>query len=162
MVEYKSLRETSTSNLEREIKPYRKFIEIWKDVSWRLIWKDKGGNQDCLRSRLLILVGELRCPQKIVVNKKRRDRGSFGSCSAWEGCTWLSLGKQGFAWGTRRRWETIQINYKMNFIQNSCQRFALHFKSTFHWLLRVYSITQKMYISQELALLWITLQCHET
>ena len=38
----------------------------------------------------------------------------------------------------------------MNFIQDSCQRFSLHFKSTFHWLLQVYCITQKIYICQEL------------
>ena len=50
----------------------------------------------------------------------------------------------------------------MNFTQDSCQRFSLHLKSTFHWLFQVYSITQKMYISQELAFLWITPQCHET
>ena len=27
--------------------------------------------------------------------------------------------------------ETIQINYKMNFIQDSCQRFSVKFKSSF-------------------------------
>ena len=27
---------------------------------------------------------------------------------------------------------TVQINYKMNFIQDSFQRFSLDFKSTFH------------------------------
>ena len=49
----------------------------------------------------------------------------------------------------------------MNFIDNSCQRFSLLFKSTFHWLLQVYCITQKMHISQ-LAFLWVTFQCHDT
>ena len=28
--------------------------------------------------------------------------------------------------------ESIQINYKTNFIQESVQRFPLHFKGTFH------------------------------
>ena len=37
----------------------------------------------------------------------------------------VCLGKQGEE-------ETIQINYKMNFVQDSCQRFSLYFKSTFH------------------------------
>ena len=37
----------------------------------------------------------------------------------------VSLGDQGLG-------ETIQINYKMNFIQDSCERFSLQFKSTFH------------------------------
>ena len=45
----------------------------------------------------------------------------------------------------------------MNFIQDNCQRFSLHFKSTFHRLFQVYCITQKMHISQELAFLWITI-----
>ena len=30
-------------------------------------------------------------------NRKRGE--SFGSCSAWEGGKWLTLGKEGFAWG---------------------------------------------------------------
>ena len=34
----------------------------------------------------------------------------------------------------------------MNFIQDSFEIFPQHFKCTFHWLLQVYSITQKMYI----------------
>ena len=54
--------------------------------------------------------------------------------------------------------ETTQVNYKINFIQDSCERFSLHF----HWLLQVYCVTEKMHISQELAFLWITIQCHET
>ena len=66
----------------------------------------------------------------------------------------VCLGKQGEE-------ETIQINYKMNFVQDSCQRFSLYFKSTFHWMLHVYCITQKMHISQELGFLWTTLQYHE-
>ena len=41
----------------------------------------------------------------------------------------------------------------MNFIQENCRRFSLYFKSTFHSLLQVYCITQKMHISQELAFL---------
>ena len=47
MVEYKKLRENSTSILEREIKPEGVYRNI-KDVSLRLILKDKDGNQDRL------------------------------------------------------------------------------------------------------------------
>ena len=54
------------------------------------------------------------------------------------------LGKEGFTWG------------------KGLSRFSLHLKSTFHLLLQVYYVTQKMHISQELAFLSITLQCHET
>ena len=103
----------------------------------------------------------MRYPQKREVNRKRGGRGSFGSCPAWERANdipWerrVCLGEQG--WG-----ETIQINYKINFIQDSCQRFSLHLKCTFHWLLQVYCTIQKIHISQELAFLWITLLCHET
>ena len=38
---------------------------------------------------------------------------------------------------------------------------SLYFKSTSS-VLQVYCITQKIHISQELAFLWFTLQCHET
>ena len=71
----------------------------------------------------------------------------------------LTLEKELFLWETRG----MQINHKRNFIQdNSCQILSFHFKSTFHWPFQVYCITQKMHISQELAFLWITFQCHET
>ena len=46
MLEYKSFSENPTSILERESP--RECIEIWKNVSFGLILKDKGGNQDCL------------------------------------------------------------------------------------------------------------------
>ena len=46
MVKYKSLRENSRRTLETELSP-RKFIELWKDVSLRLILNDKDGYQDC-------------------------------------------------------------------------------------------------------------------
>ena len=48
----------------------------------------------------------------------------------------VCLGNQGYR-------KTIQINYKMNFVQDSCQRFSLHFESNFHWRLQVYCIMQK-------------------
>ena len=70
----------------------------------------------------------------------------------------LILEKELFLWETRG----MQINHKRNFIQDSCQILSFHFKSTFHWPFQVYCITQKMHISQELAFLWITFQCHET
>ena len=38
---------------------------------------------------------------------------------------------------------------------------SLYFKSTSS-VLQVYCITQKIHISQELAFLWFTPQCHET
>ena len=61
MVEYKSLTENSTSILkrerekdreterDRERESPREFIDVWKDVSLRLILKDKGGKRDCLQ-----------------------------------------------------------------------------------------------------------------
>ena len=42
----------------------REFIEIWKDVSLRLILKGKGDNQDCL-------TWDLENPQKEGLTKKR-------------------------------------------------------------------------------------------
>ena len=50
MVEYKCLRENSTTILEREREREspREFIKKWKNVFLRLILKDKGGNQDYL------------------------------------------------------------------------------------------------------------------
>ena len=43
----KSLRENSTNILETD-KALGKSIEIWEDLSLRLILKAKGDNQDCL------------------------------------------------------------------------------------------------------------------
>ena len=103
---------------------------------------------------LLVLTWELRYPQKRGVNRKRG--GSFGSCSAREGTNDLPWGNKGLPG------DQGQINYNMNFIQDSCQRFSLPFKSIFQWLLQVYCVTQKMHISQGLAFLWITVQYHET
>ena len=89
---------------------------------------------------LLILTWKLRYPQRRGVNRKRGGvlevalPGRRQMTYLGEGRVWL--GDQGYG-------ETIQINYKMNFIQDSCQRFSLHFKSTLHWLLQLYCITQK-------------------
>ena len=57
--------------------------------------------------------------------------GSFRSCSAWEGTNDLPWGRNRLPGGLGAG-ETIEINYKMIFIQNSCQRFFIHFKSIFH------------------------------
>ena len=46
MVKYKSLGENSTRTLETELSP-REFIELWKDVSLRLILNNKDGYQNC-------------------------------------------------------------------------------------------------------------------
>ena len=61
----------------------------------------------------------------------------FGSCFAGRGANHLPWERKDLTGGT------IQINYKMNFIQDSCQRFSLHFESTFHRLLQAYCITHK-------------------
>ena len=53
--------------------------------------------------------------------------GSFGSCSAWEGGRMTYLGKGRVYVGNQGQDETIQINYKMNFNQDSFQRLSLHF-----------------------------------
>ena len=80
MVEYKSLRENSTSILERELKPkgvYRNMKGCILDANF----EGQGWSSE-LFTTFLILTWELRYPQKRGVNRKRR--GSFGSCSAWE------------------------------------------------------------------------------
>ena len=69
MVEYESLSENPTSILERGIKPYREFIEIGKDVSVKLILKDKVGNEISSKKEGLT----------------KKEGGSFKSCSAWKG-----------------------------------------------------------------------------
>ena len=102
-----------------------------------------------------ILTWELRYPQK---RGYQETRESFGSCSFWEGGKWLTLGRKCLPEG-QGVGQTMQINYKMNLIQDSCQRLSLNFNSTFHWLLQVYCIKQKMHISQESAFLSITLPC---
>ena len=61
----------------------------------------------------------------------------------------LPRGRKGLPGGSEVG-ENIQINYKMNYIQVSFQRFSQHFKSTLYWLLQVYCITQKMHFSEYL------------
>ena len=59
----------------------------------------------------------------------------------------------------------MQINYKINFIQQYFQKFSLHFKRTFLWLLPFYYITQKMHIFEyvcENFLEKLTFLCRET
>ena len=96
-----------------------------KECIMRLILKDKGGHQDCL---LFVdsNLGVERFSKKEGLTEK--DGGVLEVVLPGRG-QMTCFGK-GFAWGTRGRGETIQINYKMNFTQDSCQRFSLHFKST--------------------------------
>ena len=54
------------------------------------------------------------------------------------------LGEERVCLGDHELGKTVQINYKMNFIQDNSQKFSLHFKSTFHWLLQVHCTTIKM------------------
>ena len=65
-------------------------MEIWKDVSLRLILKDKGGNQDCLSLCWFILRVEISSKKSC----QQKKRGEF----VLEGDKWLTLGKEGFAW----------------------------------------------------------------
>ena len=72
--------------------------------------------------------------------------GCFGSCSPWEGGNHLPWGRKRLPGGPGVG-RNMQINHKMNLIQDSCQRFFLHFKNTFDWLLQVYCITQRVNFS---------------
>ena len=56
------------------------------------------------------------------------------------------LGEERVCLGDHELGKTVQINYKMNFIQDNSQKFSLNFKSTFHWLLRVHCTIIKMVI----------------
>ena len=79
---------------------------------------------------LFILTLELRYPQKIGVNRKTG--GNFVSSSAWEGENHLTWERKDLP-GRPGLGESYKLNYKMNFVQDSCQRFLLHFfKGTFH------------------------------
>ena len=79
---------------------------------------------------LLIQIWELRYPSKKTgVNRKRG--GSFENCSAWDGANYLLWGRKDLPMGPGVG-GAIQINCKVNFIQDSCQRFSLHFKDSFY------------------------------
>ena len=80
-----------------------------------------------------------------ILSKKQgltKKEGEFWKLLCLGGCKLLTLGKEGFACWSRGR-GNIQINCKVNFIQDSYRRFSIHFKSTFHWLLKVNCITKK-------------------
>ena len=62
----------------------------------------------------------------------KKEGGALEVVLPGRGGKWLNLGKEGFVWGARGRGKTILIKYKTNFIQDNCQRFSLHIKSTFH------------------------------
>ena len=82
---------------------------------------------------------DLGHPQKREVNRKKGEflklfclrvrendwevNGKERGNEKWEGTVYL--GNQGY-------WETIQSNYKINFIQDSCHILPQHFKSTIH------------------------------
>ena len=53
-----------------ERKNPKEFIEIWKDISLRLIWKDKGRNRHCLFPIFWILTRGLGYPRKRGGNRK--------------------------------------------------------------------------------------------
>ena len=109
---------------------------------------------------LLILTWKLRYPQKRRADRKKGEREIWKLfCLAGEAND-VPWGRKDLLGGPEAG-KTILINYIMNFIQDSCQRFS-HFKSTFLWLIQVYCITQKMQVSQNLAFLSTALQCHET
>ena len=69
MVEYKNLRENSTSILEREIKPY----EVYRNMKGSILETNFEGQgwPSRLFTILLILTWELRYPQERGVNRKR-------------------------------------------------------------------------------------------
>ena len=92
-----------------------------------LILKDKGGHQECLLF-FFILTSNLRYSQKRGVNRKRGE--VLEVVLPERESNDLPWGRKNLR-GSPGMGETIQINYKINFIQHSCQRFSLHFKSTF-------------------------------
>ena len=65
--------------------------------------------------------------------QKKREGGDSEVVLQGRGENDLPCGRKGLLGGP---WVggTILINYKMNFIQDSCPRFFLYFKSTFHLL----------------------------
>ena len=86
----------------------------------------------------------------------RKRGGGFESCSGWEGGKWFTLGKEGFTCGTRSSGKLYRLTIEWTSSKAVFKDFpyTLRVPSS---LLRVYCITQKMHISQELAFLWITL-----
>ena len=61
-----------------------------------------------------------------------REVESFESCSAWEGANGLPGLRKSLAEGPGGLGESIQTNYKINFLEHSFQRFSQHFSSTSH------------------------------
>ena len=64
-------------------------------------------------------------------SQKKRRGGGIGGCSAWEGANDLPWGRKGLPEEPGLGGD-YKDKYKMNFIQDSCHIFSLHFKSTFH------------------------------
>ena len=98
----------------------------------------------------------------------QKKRGKFWKLFCLGGGKWLTLGKEGFAWGTRGTGKLYRLTIK-------CTSSKIVVKD-FPYTLRVPSTdcfnsiasqkkTKKQkqkHIFQELALLWNTIQCHET
>ena len=99
-------------------------------------------------------------PKLLNLNQDYPSKKTFSGQSLAGGANDVPWGRKDLLGGPEAG-KTILINYIMNFIQDSCQRFS-HFKSTFLSLIQVYCITQKMQVSQNLAFLSTALQCHET
>ena len=116
------------------------------------------GWQSRLFTILLILILELRYPQKRGANRKRW--GSFGSCSAWEGGKLNTLGKEEFAWETGGRGKLCRLTIKWTSSKIVVKDFPYTLRVLFTDCFKS-TASQKKYISQELAFLSITLQCHE-
>ena len=75
-----------------------------------------------------ILTWKLRYPQK---KGLPGNKGEFWKLFFLGGGKMTYLGKEVLAEG-QGVGKIIQINYKMNLIQDSCQRLSLNFNSTFH------------------------------
>ena len=100
------------------------------------------GWQSTLFTILLILTWELRYPQKRGVNRKRE--GVLEAVLPGKGANDLPWGRKGLP-GEPEVWGNYTDYYKMNFIQDHCERFFLQ---------RVPSTDFFKY--------FITLQCHDT
>ena len=95
-----------------------------------------------LSTILLILTWELRNSRKRGTNRKKGEEFWKLFCLGGEQMNYLGDGR--ICLEDQRSRKTIQINYKINFIQCSCQIVSLHFKMTFHRLLQIYCTKQKV------------------
>ena len=83
----------------------------------------------------------------------------------FKGVKWLTLRKEGFAWGTRGRGKLYRLTIKWTSSKIVVKDFpyTLRVPSTGYIKSNLLHISSgKMHISQELAFLWIAFKCHET